>query len=355
MSLPCYAKIHLRSSLLTACLGLCAASAAADAPARIALVLGNSEYYSLPATPSCTASMRLVSDALAGLGYRVVERGDGTSGGIGAAMGKFQSAIEDHPGASAVAYFCGHAAALDQRIFVLPVSASLVRPSDVRTQGILAKAFLDLMQRGRTSRALVLMDLDSRESLSQEALNVLARIETDAGTGLIAVVGSLDKESATLLASTLAEKLAAPDVATVPLLRGLDSKLSKSTDTRIGAMHLPLTSLALAEEDPLHPPKAQTPGPTPVILEPPPAAAAPQPVVVPPSVEPSFPDEAAMTPEQRRMVQIGLARFGYYGGRIDSVFGPETRAAIRQYQGEIRAEVTGIITGEQARRLLTVP
>jgi len=62
-----------------------------------------------------------------------------------------------------------------------------------------------------------------------------------------------------------------------------------------------------------------------------------------------------MSAEQRRMVQIGLARFGYYGGRIDSLFGPETRAAIRQYQGEIGAEITGVITGAQATRLLKIP
>lgn len=62
-----------------------------------------------------------------------------------------------------------------------------------------------------------------------------------------------------------------------------------------------------------------------------------------------------MTPGQRRMIQIGLARFGYYGGRIDAVFGPETRAAIRQYQGELGAEVTGVITGEQAAELLQTP
>jgi peptidoglycan hydrolase-like protein with peptidoglycan-binding domain len=62
-----------------------------------------------------------------------------------------------------------------------------------------------------------------------------------------------------------------------------------------------------------------------------------------------------MSAEQRRMVQIGLARFGYYGGRIDSVFGPETRKAIRQYQSEIGAVVTGVITGDQATRLLRIP
>ena len=43
-----------------------------------------------------------------------------------------------------------------------------------------------------------------------------------------------------------------------------------------------------------------------------------------------------------------LANIGYYSGRIDGTFGPETRAAIRRYQFEIKAELTGRLTAEQA-------
>jgi len=47
-----------------------------------------------------------------------------------------------------------------------------------------------------------------------------------------------------------------------------------------------------------------------------------------------------------------LAKIGYYSGRIDGTFGPETRAAIRRYQFEIKAELTGRLTAEQATRLV---
>jgi peptidoglycan hydrolase-like protein with peptidoglycan-binding domain len=60
-----------------------------------------------------------------------------------------------------------------------------------------------------------------------------------------------------------------------------------------------------------------------------------------------------MTVGERRRVQQGLAAIGYYSGAIDGLFGPETRAAIRRFQYEIDVEMTGVITGGQATRLLT--
>jgi N-acetylmuramoyl-L-alanine amidase len=63
-------------------------------------------------------------------------------------------------------------------------------------------------------------------------------------------------------------------------------------------------------------------------------------------------DEDRMSESDRRQVQTVLANVGYYSGRIDGTFGPETRAAIRRYQFEIKAELTGRLTAEQATRLV---
>jgi peptidoglycan hydrolase-like protein with peptidoglycan-binding domain len=347
MPLPSNTTLRLSAVLLSTCLALDSMSAkAADS---IALVLGNSDYYNLPTLPACTTSMHQISEALDELGFRVVQRQDSTSGGIAAAMSQFQSALDGAPDSSAIAYFCGHAATMDSRLFVLPVSANLTRPSDVRTQGILAKSFLDLMVRGRTSRALVLMDLDPTEPLSKDALSTLDDKVMNDATGLLVAIGSLEGDKGSPLATALAEGLAAPNVQTASLLMGLQDRLNRDKGTNLGALRLPAQSLALVEEGEPAAPVVATPVP-PTASEPP-----PQRVGKPPRHEARFPGETGMSAEQRRMVQIGLARFGYYGGRIDSVFGPETRKAIRQYQGEIGAVVTGVITGEQATRLLRIP
>jgi peptidoglycan hydrolase-like protein with peptidoglycan-binding domain len=63
-------------------------------------------------------------------------------------------------------------------------------------------------------------------------------------------------------------------------------------------------------------------------------------------------DEDRMSDLDRRQVQAALATMGYYSGRIDATFGPETRAAIRRYQFELKAEQTGVLTAEQATKLV---
>ena len=92
-------------------------------------------------------------------------------------------------------------------------------------------------------------------------------------------------------------------------------------------------------------PPAPTPAPPPAASAPPaaPAPAAPQQVMV---------DEDRMSDQDRRQIQVVLATLGYYSGRIDATFGPETRAAIRRYQFEIKAEMTGRLTAEQATKLV---
>jgi peptidoglycan hydrolase-like protein with peptidoglycan-binding domain len=60
-----------------------------------------------------------------------------------------------------------------------------------------------------------------------------------------------------------------------------------------------------------------------------------------------------MSATDRRQVQEALRRLGYYKGQADGVFGPLTRAAIRRFQQDIEADVTGNPTAEQANRLMT--
>jgi|GEM_PF-2023187 len=57
--------------------------------------------------------------------------------------------------------------------------------------------------------------------------------------------------------------------------------------------------------------------------------------------------------EQRRRVQEALTRMGFYGGRIDGVFGVGVRTAIRRYQDVLGTDETGFLTREEMDRLLT--
>jgi len=65
-----------------------------------------------------------------------------------------------------------------------------------------------------------------------------------------------------------------------------------------------------------------------------------------------MPDEERMSDQEKRQAQLALATIGYYSGRIDGVFGPETRAAIRRFQFELKADQTGFLNAEQATKLV---
>jgi peptidoglycan hydrolase-like protein with peptidoglycan-binding domain len=66
----------------------------------------------------------------------------------------------------------------------------------------------------------------------------------------------------------------------------------------------------------------------------------------------AMPDEARMSRAERLRVQETLQRLGYYKGQADGIFGPLTRAAIRRFQGDIGAEMTGRLTADEASRLV---
>src|SRR5271165_4864054 len=88
-----------------------------------------------------------------------------------------------------------------------------------------------------------------------------------------------------------------------------------------------------------------TPTPTP-----PPASTAASPSASPMT---AMPDEASMSKADRLRVQDILHRLGYYKGHVDGVFGSLTRAAIRRFQHDIGADMTGHLTAEEASRLVS--
>ena len=65
-----------------------------------------------------------------------------------------------------------------------------------------------------------------------------------------------------------------------------------------------------------------------------------------------MPSDEQMTDSDRRRVQTALVRLGYYDGTIDGIFGPDSRAAIRRYQHELGADMSGRLTAAQASRLV---
>jgi len=130
-----------------------------EAPAHVALVIGNGTYTTLPPLPGCLLSAHAVSAALRNAGFTVVEHEDATSGATDAAIGEASRGLTAAPGATAFVYVCSYAAALNDRSFLLPTSANIVRPTDVLTQGVLARSLLEMLSRGGAGTAVVALDV----------------------------------------------------------------------------------------------------------------------------------------------------------------------------------------------------
>ena len=326
-------------------------------PPHAALVVGSANYASLPGIVGCGRSANAVSAALRALNFQITERQDASTGGVDAGMSEFADHLVSGKGAGFV-YICGYATDFNNRTFLLPTTARIGRPSDVITQGILAKSMLATVSRDPSTVAVVVFDLIPQPGSSQRIdLDGLANATVPDGVGIIAATETTTSQAPTPVAAALVAALSGSDVSTEGVLAGVKAKLADSPSTLV-AWHTPAHPGFLAGGPPPAAPRPPAPPPAPVIASAPPPVAPPAPVVppvaTPVAVAPQapMPEESRMSEFDRRQVQDALRRLGYYDSVVDALFGPETRAAIRRYQHEIGSEMTGYLTADQATRLV---
>jgi Putative peptidoglycan binding domain/Caspase domain len=355
----------MRACLVTVLLGFAGlwwnANPAQSQPLRTALVISNAQYADLPPLPRCTASAAMVRDALRGKGFEVVERSDVRRGEFDAAIGALAKRTGASPPSVAVLYYCGYAREFNARSFLLPAAANITRDNDVLTQGLISKSLVDSLARVGDSSGVVLLDGFQPPGVPATGL---ARLVEQIQPGSFAVIGANNDAAAqgpTATAQALRSQLTGDEVSLEKFVGGMRAELAKGgagTAFLVAATGRP--SFLIGGKPPAAP--APPPQPAAVAVAPPPPApvptpppvAAPPPAAATPAPAPQvvMMDEDRMSDPERRQVQMALATLGYYSGRIDATFGPETRAAIRRYQFEIKAEMTGRLTGEQATKLV---
>jgi hypothetical protein len=295
-----------------------------------ALVIGEASYHGLPPLPGCALSARAVAAALRGAGFAVDEQIDASNGALYAAIGKLSAAA---PTATFI-YICSYATSFEDRSFVLPVSADISRPADVLTRGLLAKTLLNAAAGGKPAAAILAIDaVPLPNGPSVLDLDRLMQPALPGTLGYIATITGTPGSTPTPLAATLVELLHARAVESAGLLTGVQQQLGGLNTVSVAALHVPDAGVYLAG--------------APAV-----AAAARSGETASPSGSPaSLPNEEQMTEAQRRLVQRALAHLGYYDAAADGVFGAETRAAIRRWQHEVHAPMTGHLTAEQASKL----
>jgi hypothetical protein len=349
-------------SLFTA---LMAAAGAQTAPAtdRFALILGEAQYANLPHLPSCAVSAQVIAERLRALGFDVKESTDASNGVASAELIDLAGRAASVPDPTVVVYFCGYQAGFQNRLFLLPVEAAISRPSDVLTQGLPAQSILDVANR-KTRVGLSVLDTYAQPPAPPAGATAVGRFATGQtlteGHILLAVGETAMVTTATPLAQSLAAALAAPPV-------DLDQAVASTRQAVAGRATVAVSGsgggLTLVPPPPKPaPPPVAAAAPTPA---PPAPAPAPQPAAPPapaaPAAKPppaaaapaiTMPEEAQYSDSDRRRVQAALRQLGYYDGDVDGVFGPETRAAIRRYQHELGASMTGTLKPDQATRLV---
>jgi len=195
----------------------------------------------------------------------------------------------------------------------------------------------------------VLLDVFRTPDAPSGRTSPLAEHVPASSFAVIAAVNEANGEGATALALGLRDEFSVADVGVNSVTNGLRRRLAKEPVTAEVIAATGDAALS-AEKRPAPPPPA--PPPPVASIVPPPPAPVPQPSFKPAPPQRIMVDEDQMSDSDRRHVQTVLANIGYYSGRIDGTFGPETRAAIRRYQFEIKAELTGRLTAEQATKLV---
>jgi len=299
-----------------------------------ALIIGEASYAALPRLAGCALSAHAMAAALRRLGFSVDEQVDASSGTL---YGAIDRLVQHMTGAPAFVYVCGYIMGYNDRPFLLPVDANVTQPSDVLAQGVLLKSLLNVVVNGKPSTAVLAIDaVPFFKATAPLPLDALERPTLPVTLGYIAVADAVPGDLPMPLAATMVPMMNALPLEGAALLTQTRQQLSGLKDADVAALSLPDTRLYLAGA----PPAVAS---TQAVASAPPPAAARAPL--------ALPDEWAMTDDERRLVQRALSHLGYYDGRPDGIFGPDTRAAIRRWQYEDHEPMTGHLTSAEASKL----
>ena len=323
----------------------------------MALVIGNTEYSTFPKLQTCEVSANLAASVLSRAGFKVLRQSDSSNARLGTAIA---SLGEDAPPNSRfLIYFCGYAVGYADRLFLLPTEARVERDADVLTQGIVARLLMGSVTGPGSAAGVVLMDVAPPPGRGTLDFASMLRPGDAAHGGLAAAsLPAADAQRPAPLAGALADLAGSGQLEARAALGALQSQPEigrallfvrppAEPSWLLGQAVAPAAPEPKPEPRPAAPPPVAAPAAPPSIA--PPAASPPVAGPVPAIPAPALADP---NPAERRRLQLALQRLGYFRGRIDGVFGPDTNGAIRQFQRDSNAEATGRLTARQAEQLL---
>ena len=227
------------------------ASSPLRADDRIALMIGISDYRSIPSLKNTVNDATDLSDTLKGIGFDVTTLINVSGQEMRAALDKF--AFKAETADLALIYFAGHGVEVQGENFLIPVDADVSSNRDVQLQAVSLRDFLQTVDRARIMRIVILdscrdnpfgdaIDLSQTNTAGDGARSTrggsgLAPPSPDRGT-LVAFAArdgnvALDGEGENSpFAQALIDKMARPDLEISLMFRAIRDDVLKRTGNR---------------------------------------------------------------------------------------------------------------------------
>ncbi len=134
---------------------VCLSANAQQKEQRVALVIGNSSYKSLP-LKNPVNDARDMANSLRGYGFTVIERTNLTTRQVGQTLREFRNKLT--PGSVAVVFYAGHGLQIKGENYLPTVDAEINGEEDVPMQSLSTRQVMDVLGEAKTRMNLVFLD-----------------------------------------------------------------------------------------------------------------------------------------------------------------------------------------------------
>ena len=183
----------LRNLMIPAALLLGTHSAVAES--RLALVIGQSAYKSVPALPNPINDAKAVAQMLTDSGFEVSTASDLSQSQIRDQLSEFAGKVASKGGDSiALVFYAGHGVQIDGENFLIPVDIDPKRESDIPIQAVRLNDVLNTLTSAPSKMRILLLDACRN--------NPFAEISKSAGSGLAIIDAKIGAPNTFLSFST---------------------------------------------------------------------------------------------------------------------------------------------------------
>ena len=174
--------------------GLASAAGVVLAETRVALVIGNDEYATLPNLNNAGNDARGVAAKLKSLGFETILHTNVGRRELGRTLARFQDQLAKAD--VGLVFYAGHGIQLDGKNYLVPSDARIEVEEDLRFEAIQASEFLETMANAGTPLNIVIIDacrdnpLPKRSRSGLRGLAIVAVPKSIKGTAILYSAGA---------------------------------------------------------------------------------------------------------------------------------------------------------------------